>query len=427
MRSWWVTTGACLVAVVLFLLGNAAALAQESSPEAESVEPETRDVVDMRPEERASWSPRNLFAPLTSIFLGGPSYWYKAREIEVETTPPGGSVDLFYVRANFQKRFEQGEAPLLVLLPSRIEAGPRDSLTIRAFREGYRQKSVTLKMSGREDRVVVDLEPLPNHLEALSHRYFAGRSSLSFLTGELLEFRIHEADDGFTVILNETALSSEARSSLEGLQSPQIRGASAHQLGEDLVVKINLSPAARKARTELRSRQTYEAPRDLYDFSLDLIPADGAGRDVKRTLAALARLRSSHVTGCAMSFDRAVREQLDAGALSRALTPRGAFTDRYLRAAMRRLGEVTPGHSIQFSGSVRFDSTIPIELEAALSQAGDARGYLALLRQFVAELEARDYRRETLRGLIAPELDATRFAAILDESERRERECLASR
>ena len=36
--------------------------------------------------------------------------------------------------------------------------------------------------------------------------------------------------------------------------------------------------------------------------------------------------------------------------LSRALTPRGAFTDPYLRAAMRRLGEVSPGGVITLGG-----------------------------------------------------------------------------
>ncbi len=410
--------------VLLVVTGVAPSSAKdEARVEVDRGAEEAYEVIDMSPDDRASWSLRNLIAPITSIFHGGPGYWYKPRRIEVDTTPPGGSVDLFYVRANFQKRFEQGEAPLTVLLPPRIEAGPRDSLTIRAFREGYRQKSVTLKVTSRQNRVTLDLDPLPNTLRAFSHRYFGGRASLAFLTEELVEFRVQKADDGFTLILNETAISPEAAASLESVRSPLIASAYAQQLGEDLLVKVTLNESARQDRTDLRSRQSYDAPRDLHDFSLDLVPSDGAAEAVARARAALARLASEHITGCAMHFDRALRGKLDAGALSRALTPRGAFTDRYLRAAMRRLGELTPGGVVEFNGSARFSPTVPIELEAALSQAGDAQGYLALLRRFVAELEGEEYRRETLRSLIAPELDAARFDAMVDESERRERDC----
>ena len=58
------------------------------------------------------------------------------------------------------------------MLPPRIEVGKRDVVTIRAFREGFRQKSVTLKATGREKQGVINLEPLPNTLETFAHRYF---------------------------------------------------------------------------------------------------------------------------------------------------------------------------------------------------------------------------------------------------------------
>ncbi|MGH0037597.1 MAG: hypothetical protein ACQGVK_21415 [Myxococcota bacterium] len=380
------------------------------------------EVIDMSPEDRVGWSMRNVFAPITGLFMGGPGYWYKQRRVEVETTPPGGMVDLFYVRANFQKRFEQAEAPVTVLLPKRIEAGPRDSLTIRAFREGYRQKSVTIKMSGREDEVVIDLEPLPNTLAAFSHRYFAGRSSLSFITEELLEFRVQEAGDGFTVVLNETARSPEATAAMEGVRSPMIDEVFGQQLGEDLIVQVALAPRA-KGRSDVRSKQNYDAARDLYEFTVDLVPGDGGAAAVQAAIDALGAIRSRDVTGCALEFDGALRARLDAGALNRALTPSGDFTDRYVRAAMRRLGEVTPGGAVRFSDGSRYDPTVPIELEAALSQAGGAEGFLALLRRFVGQLEAEEYELETLRSLIAPELEPARFADAMDESEAAEKEC----
>jgi hypothetical protein len=408
--------GACVLAAPL-----SAALAEEGAAADEPM----REVIDMSPDDRVGWSMRNVFAPITGLFMGGPGYWYKQRRVEVETTPPGGMVDLFYVRSNFQKRFEQAEAPVTVLLPKRIEAGPRDSLTIRAFREGYRQKAVTIKMSGREDEVVIDLEPLPNTLEVFSHRYFAGRSSLNFITKELLEFRVQEAGDGFTVVLNETARSEEATAAMEGVHSPMVDEVFGQQLGEDLIVQVTLSATA-QGNADVRSRQSYDAARELYEFTVDLVPGDGGATAVQAAIDALAGIDSGDVTGCALDFDRTLREGLDAGALNRALTPNGDFTDRYVRAAMRRLGEVTPGHAVKFTDGSRYDPTVPIELEAALSQAGGAEGFLALLRRFVAAQETDEFQQETLRSLIAPELDPAGFASAMDAAERMEDDCRGS-
>jgi len=150
---------------------------------------EHHEIVDMRPDQPAAWSGRYLLAPFVMLFRG-PSYMVAPRRIEVETTPAAGYVDLFYVRSGFQKRFEQGQTPLEVLLPSRVEIGPRDSLTIRAFADGYKQRSVTIRIASSIDHVALDLDPLPNRLEALSHRYCAGRASLDFLTSEAAVFRL---------------------------------------------------------------------------------------------------------------------------------------------------------------------------------------------------------------------------------------------
>ena len=58
-----------------------------------------------------------------------------------------------------------------------------------------------------------------------------------------------------------------------------------------------------------------------------------------------------------------------------------------------------------------------------MSQAAQAKGYLALLRAFVEELEAPDARVDTLRGLVAPEMPAGDFDGIYSEAEQRERRC----
>lgn len=408
------------VLALILLIGVCAPVAAQDEDLEDEEEP-FHEVIDLKPEDLASFGMKNMAAPIGSLFRGF-SHYYKDREIQVDTTPSGGMVDLFYVRSNFQKRFEQAETPVTVIVPARVDAGPRDSLTIRAFREGFRQKTTTVKVDSSIDEVILDLEPLPNTLSGLSHRYFAGRSTVGFLTGESLTFRVQEAPEGFSVILTETAMAPEARAALESMSSPLIEEVYGQQLGEDLLVKVSLTDAA-IGTTEVRSRQQYNAARDLHEFVLELVPNDGGRASVQQALAALAAIDASDVTRCALEFDAKMRDQLDAGALNRALAPQGAFTDRYVRAAMRRLGEVTPGGVVEFTDGSKYSPGVPIELEVSLNQAAQAKGFLALLRTFVYDLEDSQYRAETYRSLIAPELDRSSFDVVLERANAAQAHC----
>jgi hypothetical protein len=80
---------------------------------------------------------------------------------------------------------------------------------VRAFREGFRQKEVSVRIHSDEDHLVLELEPLPNTLLAVSHVYLAGRASLAFLAKEALTVRVQEGQEGFSVVLAETALSDQ--------------------------------------------------------------------------------------------------------------------------------------------------------------------------------------------------------------------------
>jgi hypothetical protein len=371
--------------------------------------------VDLVPPDRANWRPRNLLAWLR------PGHNYEPRTVLVETSPAGAMLDLFYVRSNFQKRYEQAEAPARVLLPPRVEAGPRDALVVRAFREGFRQREVSIRIQSDQDRVLLELEPLPNTLVAASHVYFAGRASLAFLAKESLTVRVQERDEGFNVVLAETALAKDVEATFTGMQSPLVQGVEWLQLGEDLMVQVEMPKGARP-QYDLRSRQMRDELRDLYVYSVELVPADGGVDAVRRAREALARIRPEQVNGCARFFDDALRQQLDAEGLARALAPRGTFTDPYLRAAMKRLAELSPDGKIQMLDGSTYTSS-PIELSAALGQAAQARGYLALLRAFVREIEVQDGRRDTLRGLIAPEVSPQAFAEAIGSAERREAGC----
>ncbi len=373
------------------------------------------ETIILAPEDRADWSPGNLFAFLR------PGYNYGERFIRVETVPSGALVDLFYIRSNFQKRYEQAESPVKVLLPQRVQAGPRDAVMIRAFLEGYRQKEVNIKVASNQEKVLLELEPLPNSLVAASHVYFAGRSSLAFLTKEALQVRVQKRGDGFSVILAETARGDEAGATLDQVKSPQIQSVEALQLGEDLLVQVETRKNA--GTFDLRSRQAQDPLRDLYVYSVEMVPEDGGVQAVQKARASLAAIQPSEVSGCASRFDRTLRGALDGASLSRALAPKGAFTDPYIRAAMKRLGEVSPEGLIEMSDGTKYNGASSIELAAAMSQPGEAKGFLALLRAFVNRIESPAHREGTLRGIVAPELPAADFQKALGAARAAERSC----
>jgi hypothetical protein len=407
-----------LFGLVLALPGNCPADDGDQSDESAPGE-----VVDMSPESPPAWSFRYIGAPVVALFRG-PGYIYAPRRIEIETTPADGFVDLFYVRSGFQKRYEQSESPVTVILPSRLETGPRDSFTVRAYADGYRPKTVTLPLSDGFDAVDIDLEPLPNRLEIVSHRYFDGRSSIDLLTPEALTFRVQEAEDGYALILNETAISDAARASVGEIRSALIEEAYSQQLGSDLVIKLVLVDPSARASVEVRSRQGYDAPRDLHEFALDIMPIGSEAAQVADALDALADLGPRDIDGCRLALDDALRVELDPGELARALRPRGAFTDRYLRAAMRRLGEISVDGIVDFVDGSQLRPATPIELEMAIGNAATAKGYLALLDAFVTRLEPDPADRMlSLRTLLAPEMAMPDFDSVIERAGQRERAC----
>jgi hypothetical protein len=96
-----------------------------------------------------------------------------------------------------------------------------------------------------------------------------------------------------------------------------------------------------------------------------------------------------------------------------------------VRAAMRRLGEVTPGGAVAFTDGSKYSPEVPIELEVSLNQAAQAQGFLSLLKKFVYDLEEESYRAESYRSLIAPELDSASFDVVLEQAEAARARCMA--
>jgi hypothetical protein len=410
------TRVARLLACLLGCLLGIGSLALAALPLAAGADASGARRIVLKPEDRAGWSPTQIFGAMR------PGY-HSARTLAVETSPPGATLDLFYVRASFQKRYEQAQAPVLLELPTRAEAGKRDSVTIRAFLPGHKIETRHVPVKGSEDRVLIELSPLDNTLVSVAHTYFAGRAGLSLLLKTPASVRVQKAEQGFSLVLAQTAGDPNAEAMLGGLRSPLLADASAQQLGEDLLVKVKLPEGLTGGALELRSREQADAARGLHRFTVDMIPRGQADVGVARARGALGQIGTGDVTGCAAAFDTSLRRSLDREDLARALAPRGDFTDPYLRAALRRLGEVSPGGAIQMEDGTRYRPGVPLELAAAATQAASARGYLALLRQWVRLLEPEPYRNEALRSLVAPELQTEEFARALARARAAEASC----
>lgn len=392
-------------------------------PVAGAEPPRTPESVELVPSEDAGWSWVSLFAPLTGLFPGGAEYWYAPRAIEIDTDPPGAQLELHYLRGNFQKAYERVAAPVTLLLPRRVEATAEDAVAIRAQLDGHRQQEARVAVRSRIARVRIALPPLPNAVASFAHSYFAGRGSLIFSTREPPDFRLLASAEGMRVLLLGTRIEADARAALEAARSALIESLRARQVGEDLVVTLVFAAGDVAASLEPRSRRWRDPLRELYMLSIDLVPEDGGAAGIERTRDLLSRMRPAQVTGCALEFETQLRGELDPEALDRALAPDGSYRDRFLRAALRRLGELSPGGVIQLQDGSRLRGSMPLELGAAALRAGSAVGYLALLRSLVAGLEPEPLRRPVLRGLIAPDLTSSRFDEILDAAERRERAC----
>ena len=84
--------------------------------------------VELKPEGKPQFRGGQLLAPLVALFRGS-DHAYGDRKLQIDTNPPGAVLELFYVRANFQKRYEQADAPVTVVLPSRFATGGPKTLS----------------------------------------------------------------------------------------------------------------------------------------------------------------------------------------------------------------------------------------------------------------------------------------------------------
>ncbi len=359
--------------------------------------------VELIPDEKAGWSPANIF----SFAKGG---YYSDRTLRVETSPPGAKLDLFYVRASFQKRYEQAVAPVIIDLPKRSDAGKRDSVTIRAALAGYQAETVHVPVRGDQNEIVIDLKPLGNTLAAVTHTYFAGREGLTFITKVPAQVRLQKGADGFTVVLGQTAGEGRVEASLDGLRSPLVESVVSNQLGEDLMLQVKLTRRARIRRiSSMRARESQDAVRGLYRYTIDL----GGSGNVDRARGALGSLGSGDVSGCSAAFDAdAAPQPRPRAAVARAVAARrlhGSLRARGAASARRGVARWHDPHG----GRV----VVPPRRADRTRRGGDAgcvgQGVPFASACLGSRARARAVSLEALRSLVAPEMDRAAFVNAL--------------
>jgi hypothetical protein len=390
------------IAAMVFFLALPA-VAQEGEPEE----------VDLTPEENVGWSPRNVGAGISTL-VTGPSFWYAQKRTRVDTVPADAMLALYYIRSNFQKRFERAVAPVVIVGPSRIEATSRDVIAVRAAAQGYLTKEFKYRLFEAPEHVLLELEPLPNSLVFLGFTHLAGRSTITLRTTEEPEIRVSKGRgaDGFTLALTQTATKLESQ---PGTASGHLKGIAVEQLGEDLVVRVT----TRAPDLEVRSKSSYDPIRKEHLYSIDVVRKGSRSPNNMQVRGEIERVGFTRGNPCEEAFSSELRRQLDQQMLARAFRPTGGVAWFYQREAMLRLGRLDSG-KVETLGGEKFRTGSPIELALALQSASTVRDYLALLG---AIARSQPDPPEFLRALLAPEMTPEEFAPIYSAATRERATC----
>lgn len=383
------------LAFLLLVLGEAGAASQ------------VPEEVRLVPESVPRWGLRNITAAVSSLF-GARDYWYGENVTLLETAPAAAGVDLFYVRANFQKMFVRAQSPVRVTLPSRISATSRDAVIIRVTAPGFRTREESYKIGKAPDVLVMALEPVPNALVALSHAHISGRTTLTLRTTEKPEFRVMRSRgaEGFSLVLAETATRIEDTPLPSG---GLVRELGMTQLGEDLVVKVETySPDV-----EVRSKEGYDAIREEHLFILDLSGPGFLPPSPERIRRDIARGAFALNEPCHERFEIALRKALDPADIARGGRSTGTLAQLYRREAMLALGRLDRGRVRTVEG-VPFRTGSPVELELALQNAAVVEGYLALLGSYA---RTQENPATVLRSLLVPDMAPAVFAPIYQSAD----------
>ena len=399
------TAGILLVSALL----GSPLVAMTAAPAPDGVRP----VVDLIPAERAAWTPKNVLVGISGMF-GGWSYWYGERTMEVETVPPDAVLGLYYLRQNFQKRFERTDAPATVRLPARADTTGKDAVRIHASANGYLAKDVSFDSKDVPKRVTITLSALPNSLVFLGQTSFAGRTTLTLRTTEQPEVRLSKTtrSAGFTIALTRTALKLPAPASGSGAR---LKSIDASQIGEDAVLRVETD----SPDVEVRSKQSFDPVSSQYVSVFDLVRPGATAPSDAEIRARLDSTAFAPNAACDTRYAEVLRARLGEAVIADGLRPSGAVADLYRREAMLRLGRYRDG-TVRTEAGETLRTGSSLELALALQSAASVESYLAMLGA-LAHTEPQP--ADALRSLIAPQLSAAEFAPAFEAAEETRASC----
>ncbi len=358
--------------------------------------------VEFGPGEASAFTILNVAAAISSVF-GFWNYWYGENAVTLDSVPREAQLEAFYIRKNFQKRYQLLSPPVRLCLPNRISATRRDALTVRVSANGYTTREWTFPVLDTPGNAVLQLDPLPNALVFLGHTHLRQRTTLALRTLKEPELRVSRSSGqaGFTLALTQTADKLSPKSRVAG---GHVRGVEVAQVGEDLLLRIDTDSAG----VEARSKQSYDPIRQEHVFLLDFVLAGERAPSAEEVLGELERAPFSPGDRCASAMEEALRSRIESEVIARAHRPSGSLADLYQRQAMLRLGRFDHG-TVQTVSGETLRTGNPLELELALQGAGSVRGYLGLLAAFSRTQPEAD---TALRSLIAPDMSTDEFEPI---------------
>jgi hypothetical protein len=354
------------------------------------------------PDEASTFTIRNVGAAISSV-VGFWNYWYGENSVTLDSVPRDAQLEVFYIRKNFQKKYQLLAPPVRLCLPNRISATRRDALTVRVSSGGYSTREWTFSVLDTPENLVLQLDPLPNALVFLGHTHLRDRTTLALRTLKEPEFRVSKSTGqaGFTLALTQTADKLAPKPRVSG---GHVRGVEVAQVGEDLLLRIDTD----SPDVEARSKQSYDPIRQEYVFLLDFAPAGERAPSMDEVRVDLERAPFSPGDRCAGAMEATLRSRLEAEVIARAHRPSGSLADLYQRQAMLKLGRFDHG-TVQTLAGETLRTGNPLELEMALQGAASVRGYLGLLAAFS---RTQPESETALRSLIAPDMSAEEFAPI---------------
>ena len=370
----------------------------------------------------------NNRVPLFASILR-PFHYYSERRLVIDSTPAGAQLDLAYLRRGSQLMYRRGRAPLEVVLPTRLQSASADRLLIRGFLPGHERTRRSISVESVDEDIHLELQPLANQVLGVAHGSLGGRSVLELRSAEIPTVRVAEDDAGWTVVLVRTGLAEGYGEQIAGLRDPLL-DIEARQLGDDLVLRIVAVPVSKQTAAsgrglELRHRSLADPARGESRTRLEVDGPEAPERAM-RLLAAVEGMTSQALGACEGPYDRALRDALTdrelAGRLGRDDHPYRAT----LRAALRRLAEVSPDAVLHTVHGEQIAPASPLEFELAWSRSAEIEGYLGWLGVLAERLDPDDRGALALRSLIAPDWSAARFHALLASAQSARESCRAA-